>query len=119
MWKACSKCGKIHDVNYKCNHENVHKDETERKLRSKYIWTKKSREIRERANFLCEVCRDKGEFVYENVEVHHILPLRGHHDLFLSNENLICLCTECHRKAENGEIDIEYLKKLAEMREKS
>ena len=119
MYKACSKCGKIHDVNFKCDHVDVHKDEQERKLRSKYIWTKKSREIRERANYLCEVCRDQNIFTYENVEVHHILPLRHRQDLFLENENLICLCQEHHKKAENGEIDIDYLRKLALKREKS
>lgn len=119
MFKACSKCGKIHDVNQRCHHDDTHKDERQRKLRSKYIWTLKSREVREKANYLCEVCRDQGKIVYDNVEVHHILPLRDYHDLFLENNNLICLCATCHKKAEKNQIDKDYLIKLAELREKN
>ena len=117
MFKACSRCGKIHDVNYDCHHGDIHKNEQQRKLRSKYIWTKKSREVRDKANYLCEVCRDQGKIVYDSVEVHHILPLRGHQDLFLENENLICLCQEHHKQAEKGNLDVEYLQALAYKRE--
>lgn len=119
MWKACSKCGKIHDVNYKCNHDDIHKEEQERKLRQRYVWTKKSQEIREKANHLCEVCRDQNIYTYDNLEVHHIEKLRDRQDLFLDNENLVCLCSDHHKKADKGELDKEYLKKLALKREKN
>ena len=115
MFKACSKCGKIHDVNYDCHHGDH--SSAEKKMRSKYVWTKKSREVRDQANYLCEVCRDQGIFNYENVEVHHLQPLRDRKDLYLENNNLICLCSKHHKEAENGDIDIEYLKKLIDKRE--
>lgn len=119
MFKACSKCGKIHDVNQRCHHDDVRKNEEQRKLRSKYSWTLKSREVREKANYLCEVCRDNNEFVYENVEVHHIQSIKTNKELFLDNNNLVCLCQNCHKKAEKGMIDVEYLKELAVKREKN
>ena len=61
MYKACSRCGKIHDVNYKCYKgiSYIAKG-NERKLRNTNKWHKKSEEVREKAHYLCEVCLDKG-----------------------------------------------------------
>lgn len=117
MYKSCSKCGKIHDTRFKCNAGTVYQNGEERKLRSKYAWTKKSLEIRERANYLCEVCRDNGVYVYDNLEVHHITKLRENPSGLLDNYNLICLCESCHEKAEKNQIDSDYLKELAKNRE--
>lgn len=115
--KACSKCGKIHPYNYECRTKRRYDGGDERKLRSTYSWTKKSEEIRERANHLCEVCRDEGVYTYDGIEVHHITKVRDDKSLLLDNENLICLCKEHHMKADNGEISKEYLLKLAHHRE--
>lgn len=117
-FKACSKCGKIHPYGYKCtvgvdsNHYKVSED----KLRSKYAWTKKSKQIREDAGNLCEVCRDKGIATYNNLEVHHIEKLRDNVDGLLDDDNLICLCVRHHKEADNGEIDKEYLRELVKKR---
>lgn len=117
MFKSCSKCGKIHDTKYKCNFNRTFTGGEERKLRSQYSWTKKSQEIRERANFLCEVCKDIGEITFENIEVHHIIKVKDDKSKLLENENLICLCQEHHKQADNNEIDQDYLINLAKMRE--
>ena len=114
-FKACSRCGKIHDVNYQCN-VNRYTGGKERKLRSSRKWTNKSKEIRQTALF-CEVCKDKGIYVYKNLEVHHIIKVRDDEDKLLDNYNLICLCPDCHEKAERGKLDAEYLLKLAKQRE--
>ena len=120
MFKACSKCGKIHDSNYICKvGQDILKNREERKLRSKYAWTRKSEEIRERANYLCEVCRDQGIITYENIEVHHITKVSEDSSLLLDNANLICLCQEHHKRADRGEIDKDYLLELAKKRESS
>ena len=118
MQKACSKCGRIHPANYKC-HANARVKITtdESQLRSKYKWTQKSLEIREKANYLCEVCRDQGIITYEQLEVHHIETLRDRSDLLLDDSNLICLCVEHHKQADAGEIDKDYLRELAHYRE--
>lgn len=117
MYKSCSKCGKIHDSNYHCKViRKNYGDAQERKLRSTWAWTQKSLEIREKAHYLCEVCRDQGEINY-NVEIHHIEKIREDTTKLLDNLNLVCLCVEHHKLADSGQIDKEYLKRLARMRE--
>lgn len=117
-FKACSKCGKIHPYNYNCsvgvdsNRSKVPED----KLRSRYAWTKKSKQIREDAGNLCEVCKEQGIATYDGLEVHHIEKLRDNVDGLLDDDNLICLCTRHHKEADNGEIDKEYLRELVKKR---
>ena len=117
MYKSCSRCGKIHDTRYKCNVGKIYQDTEERKLRSKYSWTKKSTEIREKANYLCEICRDQGIINYDSVEVHHIVKVRDDKSKVLDDYNLLCLCPEHHRQADAHEIDIDYMLRLAKQRE--
>ncbi len=118
MMKSCSRCGKIHPANYKCNVNRTYSGGAERELRAKNVWHKKSEQIRERADYLCEVCRDQGEITYQNLEVHHIEKLKDREDLLLEDLNLICLCQFHHKQADRGEIDKDYLKRLASEREK-
>ena len=117
MWKSCSKCGKMHQSDHQCSVGRTYHGGNERKLRSTYSWTLKSQEIRERANHLCEVCRDQGIFTYNNIEVHHITKLSEDESKLLDDNNLICLCKDHHLQADNGEIDKEYLFKLVQKRE--
>lgn len=119
MYKACSRCGQIHSTKYKCNHNKPKWDNSkygtaeERKLRNTAAWAKKSQEIREQAQYLCEVCRDKGIYNYNELEVHHITKLREDKTGLLDDNNLVCLCVFHHRQADRGEISKEYLTKLA------
>ena len=117
MYKSCSKCGKIHDINYRCKAIKYNYTGEERKLRSSYQWTKKSQEIREKAQYLCEVCRDRNVFTYKDIEIHHIEKVRDNPSLLLDDLNLVCLCIEHHRQADAGEIDADYLRHLATVRE--
>ena len=119
MLKSCSRCGKIHDSNYVCRAGKVWKryDQEQRKLRSTNAWKDKSLEIRERANYLCEVCRDQGVFTYDGLEVHHIVKVKDDQSNLLNNFNLICLCVRHHKEADSGELDADYLRKLASIRE--
>lgn len=119
MLKACGKCGKIHAYNYKCNVGVVYRDKTEEsKLRSKYAWTKKSRQIREDANNLCEVCRDQGVFTYDGLEAHHVIKLSVDANGLLEDDNLICLCVDHHKQADAGKISKDYLLSLIAKRRK-
>ena len=118
IFKSCSKCGKIHSPNFKCNaNPRIYPNAEDRKLRSQSKWKYKSLEIREKANYLCEVCRDQGIINYNSLEVHHIEKLKTSADLLLENYNLICLCQEHHRQADAGELSKEYLRRLAKDRE--
>ena len=117
MLKSCSRCGKVHDINYKCTKGKEYRGGEERTLRHKYSWQKKSEEIRSKANYLCEVCKEQGRYTYDGLEVHHIEKLRDRKDLYLENTNLICLCQEHHKMADKNQIEKEYLKRLAIKRE--
>lgn len=46
---------------------------------------------KEEANYTCERCGS-----VENIEAHHIVPIRL--GLDNSKENLVCLCRDCHRR---------------------
>ena len=114
MLRSCTKCGRIHDVNYKCNGGGRLPVTTEQALRKRTAWTNKSREIRERSLYLCSVCQDRGEARAEDdLEVHHIVKLRDDPDGLLEDSNLICLCVLHHKQADRGELSADYLKKLA------
>lgn len=123
MYKSCSRCGRIHDTKYKCDINKPKFDYTrygsqaERKMRNSAAWANKSKEIRAAAQYLCEVCRDKGEFTYDHLEVHHIIKLRNDKDGLLDNTNLICLCQKHHKQADKGRLEVSYLKNLALKRE--
>ena len=117
MLKACSRCGKIHEYNYKCNKGKVYKHNDIDKLRSTTRWTTKSIEIREASNYLCSVCLNKGIINYDKVEVHHILKLQDNPELLLENDNLIALCKYHHKQADKGELDKDYLINLVKLRD--
>lgn len=111
MYKSCSKCGKIHNANYVCGKRLYTRTDRD-KFRQSSAWTKKSLEIKQRDNFLCVVCKDKGLLTYDYLETHHIEKLNERYDLRLDNNNLITLCIHHHKKADRGELDKEYLKGL-------
>ena len=116
MYISCARCGKMHPMGHTCSVGRIYKSDAERKLRSLYSWTKKSLEIREEANHLCEVCRDQGIYTYDNIEVHHITKLKDDKSGLLDNDNLICLCQIHHKQADNNELSREYLTELAKKR---
>lgn len=118
MYKACSRCGKIHDSRFKCNAGKTYAKAEERELRSTYRWTKKSREMRENAQYLCEVCRDQGVYTYDDLEVHHIEKIREDKSKLLDDDNLIVLCITHHKDADAGRLSKDYLKELVKRRAK-
>lgn len=120
MWKTCSRCGKIHTQGFTCHAgKRIYQADAERKLRSSYKWTEKSKDIRDKAHYLCEVCKAEGRLTYDGVEVHHITKVRDNKDLLLDDYNLICLCTAHHKQADNNQLDNDYLRELARQREES
>ena len=119
-YKVCSRCGKVHTKNYTCYAgKRIYVGGSERTLRSSWKWTEKSRQIREEAHHLCEVCKAEGRYNYDGVEVHHIIKVKDNQDLLLDNYNLICLCTAHHKQADNNQIDKDFLRDLARQREES
>lgn len=117
--KSCSYCGRIVDRHHKCpkKPKQVNKRTEAEQGRYTTAWYKKSAEIKERSQFLCAVCKDKGKYTYDDLEVHHIEPLRERPELLLDDNNLICLCERCHEQAERGKIGKEYLLSLVARRD--
>lgn len=123
MYKSCSRCGKIHDIKHKCKvglakRKYKKNDSEEHKLRNTTAWAYKSREMRTRAGYLCEVCKADGVYTYEGLEVHHIEKLKDEPTKLLDDDNLITLCVFHHKMADNGMLNESYLRKLVEIREK-
>ena len=119
MYKACSRCGRIHASGYRCAAGKIYQGGEERKLRNLHVWHKKAEEIKEKAGYLCEVCKAEGIYKYSDLEVHHITKLRDNKEGLLDNNNLVCLCVEHHKKADKGKIDVGYLRELSKKREDS
>lgn len=118
MLRSCTKCGRIHDINFKCNGGGRLPQTAEQALRRRTSWTNKSKEIRERSKYLCAVCLDKGEArADDDIEVHHIRKLRDYPEGLLEDDNLVCLCTLHHKQADNGILSAEYLRELAQKRD--
>jgi len=117
MLKACSKCGRIHNSGFKCNKGRLPQT-NEQALRNLNAWHKKSEEIRDKSFNLCALCLEEGVYTYKNIEVHHIVKLKDNPKGLLDNSNLIALCTYHHKLADKGTYDIDYLRGLAQQREK-
>lgn len=66
-------------------------------FRQSYVWKKKRSEIKQLYNNHCAVCGST-----ENCEAHHIISLSVLPQLRLDNDNLILLCSHCHKLAHNG-----------------
>lgn len=66
---------------------------------------------------MCEYCKSKGIYSTEDIEVHHIEKIKYAPTKAYDDDNLICLCEECHEKAERGEIPADTLKALVVVRD--
>lgn len=114
MLKSCKYCGRIHDSKYDCGMKPKRKKEPNsiNKFRWSRKWREKRNQVVERDKYLCQVCKKNGVYNYDNLEVHHIVPLEEDYDKRLDDDNLITLCEKHHEQAEKGEISKEYLQEL-------
>lgn len=113
MLRSCKYCGRIHDVKYVCPrrpkkyHEK--KDTQSNSFRNTYQWQCKREQIKARDLNLCQACLHNlygtlQRYTYEDLEVHHIVPINEDETLMLEDKNLITLCSRHHHYAENGRI---------------
>ena len=115
--RLCGKCGKIHPIGTRCTRRANKEKDKEHELRSKYSWTKKAQDIKDRSNWLCAICRKEGRLEYDDLEVHHIIKLKDRPDLLTDDSNLICLCTYHHKLADAGKISEDELRRLVAERD--
>ena len=120
MLRSCIYCGRVHDSKMTCPKKPIRKKYRtgQNKFRSKNIWTKKSKQIRARDGYLCQICirnlyKTTKRYNAEQLEVHHIISVREDYDLRLEDSNLITLCERHHQMAERGEISAKALLEIA------
>ena len=117
MFKTCSRCGIVPDDHICPFKVQKKKDTTAGSVRNLSHWHKKSIEIRERDNYLCQVClREKYntqlKYNFSELEVHHIIPLEEDVSKAFDNDNLITLCRYHHELAERGDISRDELRTM-------
>ena len=113
MKRYCSRCGTFHDVNYTHPKAQRRKKNTEQnRFRRTNAWKEKSLDIRERDKFLCQICLKENVITTDGLSVHHIDSIAEDWDSRLDDENLITLCNEHHKMAEDGLIPKETLKNI-------
>lgn len=121
MLKSCKYCGKIHNSKTICKAKKRDRalgaSAKIDKFRSSYAWQKKREKIKERDGYLCQACLAYGVITYNDIEVHHIKPLRTNFESRLEDSNLISLCSTCHERADRGKISTKWLKEITEKRE--
>ena len=89
--KSCKYCGRIHKKEFICPMKpknNKYKTSEADKFRWTRSWQKKRDDIRRRDKHLCQICIRKlyntiNKYNYNNLEVHHIVPIKESYDLRL------------------------------------
>lgn len=117
MLKTCSVCGQLHDFNKVCKRKTTQKKTEATKFRKSYEWTEKSKRIRQRDKYLCQVCltgkyETNYRYTYKELEVHHIIPIEEDYSKRLDSDNLITLCRYHHELAESGQISREEMQEI-------
>ena len=117
--KSCKYCGRVHDENYRCNKKPVKRKKIDEsvKFRNGPKWQKKRKEIKERDNYLCQVCirkiyNTRRKYNSEGLQVHHVMPINLSQDLKLDENNLITLCSMHHSMCDKGKIPYNEVKKI-------
>ena len=114
MLRSCKYCGRIHSNKFNCGKKPKRNKEPTRinKFRWSRRWREKRNRIVDRDNGLCMLCRANGKYVYDDLEVHHIVRIEDDYNVRLDEDNLITLCVYHHKKADKGEISKEYLREI-------
>lgn len=123
MLKACGYCGLIHSGDcpnkpkrdYKREHGNASASRIrERKFRSSSEWQQCRTDVLDRDKHLCRLCLAEEHYITvgQRLDVHHIEPLHHAWKKRTDMNNLITLCKAHHHRADHGEYDKEYLKKI-------
>lgn len=125
MLRSCQYCGRIHESKEMCPPKreaqarrwNRKNDKQVLEFRRTHLWTRKSKRIRERDNYMCVCCLNNlegttKEINTENLSVHHIIPIAEDYNKRLDDDNLITVCDIHHEMCEAGKIDRKTQRKL-------
>ena len=121
--KSCPYCGRIHAKTYDCGRipkRQRDKGTVEASFRSTRAWTKASIRIRERDRYMCVYCyKTTGTVTTDDIEVHHIIPIKADYNQRLDGSNLLSLCRLHHEEAEQGLIRKDVLLSMAREQEEA
>lgn len=114
MLKSCKYCMRIHDTKFDCGKKPKRQKESTKVNRFRWSrrWREKRNRIVDRDNGLCMLCRQSNKYMYDDLEVHHIVPIEEDYNKRLDDDNLITLCVGHHKRADSGEVSKEYMKEL-------
>ena len=101
---------------------NKYKTSEADKFRWTKAWQRKREEVKRRDKFLCQVCIRKlyntiKKYNYNDLEVHHIVPIKEEYELRLEDSNLITVCEYHHELAEQGTIPRDELLAIVQAQE--
>ena len=83
----------IMNLVYRCDTIKKKKIDDATQFRNSPKWQKKRKQIKERDNYLCQICireiyGTKRKYNHENLQVHHAIPINTNEDLKLDESNL-------------------------------
>ena len=68
-------------------------------------WTRTiAPQVHEKFDFTCQKCATRGN----QLHAHHLLPVYSHPDKAYDFENLVTVCTDCHRRIHNQGLELEF-----------
>ena len=124
MLKSCSYCGRIHDTKYDCGKrpQKQKKITYIDRFRSSRKWREKREQIRRRDINLCQICirnlyEPDRQYNYEDLSVHHAVPMESDFSKRLDDDNLLNLCARHHKMAEVGGIPYSEIKEIIDEQE--
>lgn len=120
MLKSCQYCGRIHDSKYDCGSRPIKirkRESAADRFRNTSEWQQKREEIKERDNYLCQICirnlySTKKILNSEHISVHHAQKLEENYDKRADNNNLLTLCEYHHKMCDNNEIPYDVVKRI-------
>ena len=79
MLRTCSVCGGIHHEDNMCK-RTYKKNSYASKFRNSNAWITKREQIKKRDKYLCQLCLKYNIYTYNNLQVHHIIPIEKDND---------------------------------------
>ena len=126
MFSSCIYCGRIHAEGYICSNKPIKRKRIDDavRFRSSAEWQAKRQQIKVRDNYLWQICirelyGTRRKYNYEDLQVHHVVPINSDEELRLDNSNLITLCSMHHAMCDRGEIPYDEVKEIIKQQEQS
>ena len=124
MLYSCKYCGRIHEEDYVCKKKPVAKKKIDDavRLRNTSDWKNMREKIKRRDNYFCQICirnlyDTRRLYNFENLQVHHAVPINTDKSLGLASSNLLTLCPMHHHMCDSGKIPFHEVKRIIEEQE--